>query len=666
MPFELQYTSAPHGLSLGESGFATVKMTKGLPLSLREALESLSSYHYGEAENKGSNGRHLCSSLLHVTAGGNRWCVLSRSADAGLDHTHRHNFFVHHIAFSPDETHGIDPISLLNASNFLQSKWDGRVEELAIRPPIQNGAGTSPAQHPPDVLTDDWKNAIVDEALAGKITYVIAPDRSVLGVAESLLAATPPEDRWNITFITHFHSLPPAAKCGIRCIAPNSAKLRNLNRSDTLIVDLTKPLGPAPASRRIAIAHVTPSPNIVTASLPASRRQPTRQRTSGAPNQEYRPAGLSWESSFEDVASERPRPNHSFGVGIAFGAIVGLVLALVLAVPVFMLLQSRIARIRDERNAFESNLAKLQDEVKAMQTNQQEQAKEFDALKKVAKQDIQQLQDNNDSLKQLILEEKRNITDRDLKIASLQLSIGALKRQRLDSHKDIKDLNSKNNVLAQQLEQSKKLEQQVAQKEDAAPGASTDKAKDTQAKDGPANSNKTADPPVKNQAKLNTADNQNDATQIANSTGSLAKKSTNTFPDTSYQDPAPKSLLPDPEQPQQTQIVLSDKRDSIEMTIPPNYLPAGFITTAGENNPRTSFKYMYRSQTTSFKWVEVASFKWQVPKHLVLFEWQHELNSIIPDRNERRKIWIALSTASLHFKFGDVYDAEVKLSGDGK
>jgi hypothetical protein len=258
-------------------------MTKGMPLPLRESLESLSSYHH-EPEGHGGNGDHVCSSLLHIIAGGSRWFVLSRSADAGVDYTHRHNFFVHHVAFAPDETQGIDPISLLNTPNFLQSKWDGRVEELPIRPKISNGTGAWPGQARPGFLTDEWKNAIVDEALAGKIAYLIAPDHTALGLAESLLAAAAEQDRWNVTFITHFQSLPPGARCGIRCVAPNSPKLRNLNRSDTLVVDLTKPLGTAPAPLGHAIAHAAPEPKTFADSRADNQKAPPQLQSTSRPD----------------------------------------------------------------------------------------------------------------------------------------------------------------------------------------------------------------------------------------------------------------------------------------------------------------------------------------------------------------------------------------------
>jgi hypothetical protein len=140
MPWELIYTSAPRGLLPGRSGFSTVKMTQGMPLQLREALEGASSYRHLYPPNDPRAKRNpVCHSLVEIALSGKRWLVLSRIADAGVDHTHRSNFFAHHIAFTPEESRAYDPLRLLTTPGVLQTAWDGRVEELPVSQGIPQG-----------------------------------------------------------------------------------------------------------------------------------------------------------------------------------------------------------------------------------------------------------------------------------------------------------------------------------------------------------------------------------------------------------------------------------------------------------------------------------------------------------------------------------------------
>jgi hypothetical protein len=371
MPFELQYTSAPRALLPGQSGLATVKMTKGMPLLLREALESLSSYHHG-VENTSGNGQAACSSLLHFNAGGNRWYVLSRSANAGLDYTRRHNFFVHHVAFADDEIEGLDPIFLINSSSLLQSKWDGRVEELLTPPQVRSGVAAAPRA--PNSLSEEWRNAIVNEALSGKSIYLVTPSESALGLAGSLLAEVPVSDRWELSFITNFQSLPFSVRCGLRCISPTNPAVHSLGRSGALVVDLTKPLGDAPATTRPSTGHALPPPRTVVPkefpkSPPISKAIP---RPTAAPVQARQLIRKKWESrvdddDYDDVDDDfedESRSDRSFGSGIAVGAIAGIVLAIVLGIPVVMYLQSGSTRLNDEKTNVENELAKSNEKLR--------------------------------------------------------------------------------------------------------------------------------------------------------------------------------------------------------------------------------------------------------------------------------------------------------------
>ena len=91
MSYEIYYTSAPEGLKRGSSGFCTVAATEGIPKPLWDRLETLSAYrhHFGAAEGETATGQNP-TAFAHwiLTLSGKPHHVLSRIADAGVDHTH--------------------------------------------------------------------------------------------------------------------------------------------------------------------------------------------------------------------------------------------------------------------------------------------------------------------------------------------------------------------------------------------------------------------------------------------------------------------------------------------------------------------------------------------------------------------------------------------------
>ncbi|HTQ37815.1 MAG TPA: hypothetical protein VMJ32_02235 [Pirellulales bacterium] len=450
MPFELQYTSAPHGLLPGQSGLATVKMTKGMPLQLRESLETLSSYHGASIEHASSK-QFQCSSLLHFAAAGTRWYVLSRSANAGLDYTHRQTFFVHHVAFSPEETAGLDPLSLLNAADFLRSRWDGRVEEIAAPPRIPHPAQPGAKLNGP--LTAEWKAFIVDEALAGKLIYLITPENSSLSLAESLLAAATQRERWNVTFMTRFQSLSPTVKCAVRCLAPGAPLPAQLDRSQATVVDATGPLGPAPPGRVVASQQSVPEaramvPAVTAASIP----RPTHRQ----------PSMTTAEERWQSEAAEFVRPNrrstptespagYSFGQGIALGAVATLAICMGLAAIIILSLQSRIAERDQTINDKTTDYAKLQTELSTAESQQKTTAAELDSLKNTTTQQLHLLDSNKQTLNETIDSLENKLKERDATITGLNKQNDEQKASINSLQADINSLKTEKEQLAQQL-----------------------------------------------------------------------------------------------------------------------------------------------------------------------------------------------------------------------
>src|SRR5688572_24659369 len=116
MPRQLIYTSAPRGLTPGQSGYCTVARSRDLREALIPRIEKLS---YFTPEAAGSPV--ICAHRI-LDLRGTHFHVLSRIVDAGLDFTKRRSFLAHHLIFEPGEL----AASAWPAEIFLQ--WKGWVE----------------------------------------------------------------------------------------------------------------------------------------------------------------------------------------------------------------------------------------------------------------------------------------------------------------------------------------------------------------------------------------------------------------------------------------------------------------------------------------------------------------------------------------------------------
>ncbi|HUS33838.1 MAG TPA: hypothetical protein VM680_00665, partial [Verrucomicrobiae bacterium] len=116
MPRQLIYTSAPRGLTPGQSGYCTVARSRDLREALIPRIEKLSYY-----TPEGNSSAVICAHRI-LDLRGMHFHVLSRIVDAGLDFTKRRSFLAHHLIFEPDEL----PASASPAEIFLQ--WKGWVE----------------------------------------------------------------------------------------------------------------------------------------------------------------------------------------------------------------------------------------------------------------------------------------------------------------------------------------------------------------------------------------------------------------------------------------------------------------------------------------------------------------------------------------------------------
>lgn len=270
--YELWYTSAPRGLYAGSAGFSVVKATTGMPGPLRQTLESLCNYRhlYPPNDARAKDNPHGVS-CLSVSSAGQRWMVLSRMCDAGLDHTQRTNFFAHHLAIAAHAATTVDPCWLAFQSGLLAEAWDYRTEEIPA-------ARVIPAGSEPLRPCSSWQAMCGDAGWAGRaaqalaenanVTLVFEPGQHVAQLVREVYGLLPLSTRSRIGFSTYFCGLPPGVDCRLRCVLKGSAETRAPRAGGELLLDVSQSLGAAPDSPWAEVARtgrqaVSPSPRRV-------------------------------------------------------------------------------------------------------------------------------------------------------------------------------------------------------------------------------------------------------------------------------------------------------------------------------------------------------------------------------------------------------------------
>ncbi len=252
MSQELLYTSAHRGLKPGSRGFCTVVSTQGMATNLADRLESLSGYrHVYSPQDAQARFNPVVYSHLRLTVGGRRCHVLSRIADAGLDYSQRTNKIAHHVVLDVAELSPAGPALLLASPGFMETQWDNQVRIIPAGrsvPPLECQATVCTAWQR---QTGDagWGGVLAETAMdrSNRIVYLIfRPGMDLLPLLTESLALLPSSIRWNVSFSTYFTRLPAGVDCQWRCVVEGSPEAVSARRSpQTLMIDLTQPLGPA-------------------------------------------------------------------------------------------------------------------------------------------------------------------------------------------------------------------------------------------------------------------------------------------------------------------------------------------------------------------------------------------------------------------------------------
>jgi len=262
MSEELVYTSAQEGLKRGSHGFCTVISTPGVSKSLADRLESLSGYRHHFPPHDAQSNLNPVNFFHYVfSVGGDRFNVLSRVCNAGLDYTQRSNKLAHHVALRRDELVACGPAAVQSTPGFHDESFDGNPRHL--------GSGRTPSDVPSTLtVCDAWKRAAGDAGWAGYLaeaflesrgqyTSVIYPvGADVLPLISEALSLVPRERRWEVTYSTYVTRLPAGVDCHWRFYLDGSKEANSLNRNPhATVIDLTATPGQASGGALVEAAR---------------------------------------------------------------------------------------------------------------------------------------------------------------------------------------------------------------------------------------------------------------------------------------------------------------------------------------------------------------------------------------------------------------------------
>ena len=276
--YELIYTSVTKGIG-GGTGYATAAHTKGLPRTLIEALEAVSTFKHIETNPLAFQKNPVSFSHLTIGTGSQRAHVVSRIAACEPDHSGRTNFIAHHIVLTAQEAAALPagPVAVASQPGLFRNAWHEPAQLLPPRALPQAaepaGAGTAWRAAGLDPAWADWLAQRLRSG--GKATFVIHRRGSdLLPLFGDVFSLLPPAQRWASTFATYSSQVFPGVghTCALRGVVqdtPFAAGVASRSRADC--IDLTNS-GPAP---KVAAAVVRAPASPSSRSTPSQRRPAT-------------------------------------------------------------------------------------------------------------------------------------------------------------------------------------------------------------------------------------------------------------------------------------------------------------------------------------------------------------------------------------------------------
>ncbi len=269
MAQELLLTYASNGIKAGTSGFCTVAVTDGTPGPIVDSLELLSGYelplapdgqpypvatlpilfaHY--IPNTGGLSRHFLTSIR----------IIDDSAPGG-----RPNKLARHLVLDTAEELAPGPSWVLHHTAFFEKPWDGQVR--VIPAPTELATGNNPARYCQAwaAATGDagWAGVIIEQFLldASKPIYIVyAPGTDPLELIDEALSLMTPEDRWRVTFSTHFTKPLEGVQCCWRFVLDGTGaaqKARSFKPMGFTVIDLPAGLEGTPKGKYPELARTS-------------------------------------------------------------------------------------------------------------------------------------------------------------------------------------------------------------------------------------------------------------------------------------------------------------------------------------------------------------------------------------------------------------------------
>ncbi len=278
---EILYTSAPQGLRQGSSGFCTVGSTAGMEPNLAEFLEGFSGYpHPYKPPDPRTKDNPVNYSFIQWTIGGQRYYVLSRVCDAGLDHTGRTNLLAHHVALTRREIERSPggPAHAMAGGELFITMWDKQLRTLPGQKPH---GGEAPLQK-----CAAWEAAAGDAGYAGvlaeaakekggKPVSVIYPaGLDVLPLVAEAQSLLPAERRWNVTFATFYSRIYTSFDVQWRFLFHETTEAKQARRDPhALVIDLCK--SPLPRASGGELVTAAREGRHVQRAVPVAREAPS-------------------------------------------------------------------------------------------------------------------------------------------------------------------------------------------------------------------------------------------------------------------------------------------------------------------------------------------------------------------------------------------------------
>ena len=251
MLYELLYTSAAETLD-GGSGYGIVVRTRGFPARLEKFVRQICFYDFLSPADSSAqtNDPPVFSHLIWEEAGA-RWHIFSRVGPGGRDYTHRTVFLAHHVAVPDHVFHSGSPARLMREPTLFRTSWDGSPGEIEARElPKCPASPASPSTWASLAGDPLWSQTWVDRwrRQAGASQFLIVPTQAdVLSLFAEAMTFVPDKEARELTFYTLLASDRAPARLDWVGVPAGAATANQIvSKSADRVIDLSRPLGPAP------------------------------------------------------------------------------------------------------------------------------------------------------------------------------------------------------------------------------------------------------------------------------------------------------------------------------------------------------------------------------------------------------------------------------------